>query len=617
MDVTSQNELLRMFQTDRSEAAFAGLVRQYSGLVYSVARRRLPNATLAEDITQIVFIRLAQSPPRVGTAAELAAWLHRTTLHVAIDTWRAETRRHSREQRAAVLENESVPAEGSLWEEISPQLDAALDQLDDDDRQALLLRFFSSKPMREIGASFGISEDAAKMRVRRALDRLRDKLGIPAAGAVGVLAATLESRALELVPATLTSQLRLIKLPTAIAATTLGLGSWLTSLFSSNRGQLATGAVVLVLLAAFLLHHFKKGANPAKPSQGVAAARSPAIFDSKLNRRRLADGSGADRPTHMILQVVDADTGQGLPGARVQVSREFFREPLLFTDQDGRVAIPEPHATNRSPLLNISAEAQGYVAKIAGFLVEIPPDFNGVIMEENLIQGNPSSYTLRLARGKTLSGVVLNESGQPLDKVRLRIADSILFPDRGPERSFLAESIVTNRADGSWSVNGYPTFMPNEIHFVLNRSGYGVNYATVSATNVDLNHLVFILHNGFTIAGRIVDANGEPITNAFVQTFPPQPLIRRELGRQSSVDEQGNFTMRGVNIPPGSPTPFSPTALDGVARAGSVTGEQSTKVPKQLRLQITAEGFATNFVNVPLAEPTNRITVVLAANPDK
>jgi DNA-directed RNA polymerase specialized sigma24 family protein len=69
----SENELLKAFREERSEEAFAELVRRYAGLVYSVAKRRLLNATLAEDIMQIVFIRFAKTPPPVQNHAELAA----------------------------------------------------------------------------------------------------------------------------------------------------------------------------------------------------------------------------------------------------------------------------------------------------------------------------------------------------------------------------------------------------------------------------------------------------------------------------------------------------------------------------------------------------------------
>ena len=77
-------DLLTRYRTAASEEAFAELVRRYANLVYSVARRRLSNGTLAEEVTQTVFTRLAKAVPKIKTDGELVAWLHRTAVHVAI-----------------------------------------------------------------------------------------------------------------------------------------------------------------------------------------------------------------------------------------------------------------------------------------------------------------------------------------------------------------------------------------------------------------------------------------------------------------------------------------------------------------------------------------------------
>src|SRR5512136_2316018 len=93
-------DLLAEFNATRAEAAFSELVRRYTNLVYSIAKRRGADVTLAQEATQIVFIRLAKAPPKLDSEARLLAWLHRTTVHVSIDLWRSETRRRSREHQA-------------------------------------------------------------------------------------------------------------------------------------------------------------------------------------------------------------------------------------------------------------------------------------------------------------------------------------------------------------------------------------------------------------------------------------------------------------------------------------------------------------------------------------
>ena len=78
-------DLLARFRANRGEEAFGELVRRYTNLVYSVAKRRVSSAVLAQEVTQLVFIRLARSTPDLPGEAQLMAWLHRTTVHVSID----------------------------------------------------------------------------------------------------------------------------------------------------------------------------------------------------------------------------------------------------------------------------------------------------------------------------------------------------------------------------------------------------------------------------------------------------------------------------------------------------------------------------------------------------
>src|SRR6478672_394697 len=168
-------DLLAKFRDTGSEQAFSDLVRAYTNLVYSVAKRRVSDSALAQEATQTVFIRLAKAVPKIRSDAELVAWLHRTTVHVSIDLWRSETRRRAREQHAVAMQSD--PTEEVAWNELRPILDEALDGLNEADRQVILLRFFEQKTMADLGRAFGVGEDAAKMRVSRALQRLRAQVG--------------------------------------------------------------------------------------------------------------------------------------------------------------------------------------------------------------------------------------------------------------------------------------------------------------------------------------------------------------------------------------------------------------------------------------------------------
>src|SRR6185436_2150196 len=127
-------DLLAEYRKNRSDRAFTGLVRRYTNLVYSAARRRLANDAAAQEATQSVFIRLATAAPALNDEPALVTWLHRTTVHLSIDIWRAETRRRAREEEAAAMQSLD-----NSWNALAPIIDEALNDLPDNDRQIILL----------------------------------------------------------------------------------------------------------------------------------------------------------------------------------------------------------------------------------------------------------------------------------------------------------------------------------------------------------------------------------------------------------------------------------------------------------------------------------------------
>jgi RNA polymerase sigma factor (sigma-70 family) len=170
----TDQQLLHDYTGHRSELAFAELVRRHVDFVYSAALRMVRDAHLAEDVTQNAFVALAQNAGQLTDRSVLSGWLHRTAQNLAANAVRSEVRRRAREQEAAAM-NELFAAEPeATWEHIAPHLDAALGELSEPDRDALLLRYFERKSAREMAQTFGTSEDAAQKRVSRAVERLRD-----------------------------------------------------------------------------------------------------------------------------------------------------------------------------------------------------------------------------------------------------------------------------------------------------------------------------------------------------------------------------------------------------------------------------------------------------------
>ena len=178
MNEATDAELLRRYAKDKSEAAFAELVRRRVNLVYSVALRQCGgDAQLAEDVTQKVFVDLARKATTLASRAVLSGWLYRSAQFAASDVVRTERRRRVREQESHLMEaitNEAgAPAD---WEKLRPLLDEALAELEDADRDAVALRFLENRAFGEIGAALQLSEDGARKRVERALDKLHGAL---------------------------------------------------------------------------------------------------------------------------------------------------------------------------------------------------------------------------------------------------------------------------------------------------------------------------------------------------------------------------------------------------------------------------------------------------------
>lgn len=182
---TNDWEWLQEYAGSGSQEAFGRLVARHLEMVYSACRRQFRDEHLAEDATQAVFLILSRKARSIRRGAVLQGWLYNTARYVAANLSRTESlrRRHEREAARVARAAASADPEG-------PDLDAALARLRRRDRDAILLRFFEGRSLREVGEALAISEDAAKKRVTRGLDRLRRLLTAPggaALSAAGVL----------------------------------------------------------------------------------------------------------------------------------------------------------------------------------------------------------------------------------------------------------------------------------------------------------------------------------------------------------------------------------------------------------------------------------------------
>ena len=171
-------ELLRQYADHRSEPAFAELVRRHLGLVYHAALRQTGgDVHRAQDVAQDVFTGLARKARTLAQRPTLAGWLHTSTRYAALQAVRTERRRQNREQEIyAMTDALHTDTAAADWDRLKPFVDEALHALNERDREAVLLRFFEGRPFAEVGAKLAVSEDAARVRVDRALEKLRTTL---------------------------------------------------------------------------------------------------------------------------------------------------------------------------------------------------------------------------------------------------------------------------------------------------------------------------------------------------------------------------------------------------------------------------------------------------------
>ena len=257
--MTPDSELLRSYAEKGSEVAFAELVRRYLNLVYSAALRQVNgDAHLAQDVTQTVFADLARKAVALSQRQVLAGWLYTSTHFAAAKAVRTERRRQTHEQESHAMEELlRNPGSGFDWETLRPVLDKVMHELKESDRDAILMRYFENRQLADIGERLGLSEDAARKKVDRALEKLRTflfKRGVTTAAA---LASVLSTNAVQIAPMGLAATITSASLISAEAGT--GTFTLLKVMSMTKLQALTIGAIVVTgVVTPWALQHQSK-----------------------------------------------------------------------------------------------------------------------------------------------------------------------------------------------------------------------------------------------------------------------------------------------------------------------------------------------------------------------
>jgi RNA polymerase sigma factor (sigma-70 family) len=292
--------LLDRFAAHRDESAFRMLVDRHLDHVHSVARRVTGSEDLARDVAQSTFLRLAERAALIPRQLPLAAWLHQTSRSFAVNLVRAEERRKNREQRAMNDLTMNAPPE-AVWSQLAPVIDELVERLPSAYRDIILHRFYHDQSHAAVAAKLGLTEEAARKRSARALEKLRALLGRRGITTTTVaLASLLPVHAAEPAPAALAG----VVAAAAKGVVPLAKGGLISTVATATAGQKAAlaGMAVALLATGAVLPQWL-GDAPAEEGVTMVAGGSNDTAERGVKPRR-------ERAVHVALETPEARYGR-------------------------------------------------------------------------------------------------------------------------------------------------------------------------------------------------------------------------------------------------------------------------------------------------------------------
>jgi len=309
--MTDSQTLLSLYARTGSESAFRELVSRYIDLVYSTAFRLVGgDAQSAQDVAQTVFVALADKAGSLPEDVMLGGWLHQHTRFAAGKLMRTERRRQMRERQAAEMNTLEDHSESNLAQ-VAPVLDEAIGQLGAEDRTAILLRFFERKDFRSVGDAIGSSEDAARKRVDRALEKLHVLLKHRGAAlSAAALGTALATEAVIAAPAGLAGTAAGIAL--ASAAASGGITATLVKLMTLTKLQAGIISIIAVAAVGTGIYQAGQAARLRGEVQTLQQQQGPLVeqmaqlkadnegLSNRLAQANASRGSSTDRLRELL-----------------------------------------------------------------------------------------------------------------------------------------------------------------------------------------------------------------------------------------------------------------------------------------------------------------------------
>jgi RNA polymerase sigma factor (sigma-70 family) len=391
-------ELIRRYVDDHAEDAFRELVKRHVNFVYSAALRQVNGDThLAQDVVQLVFTGLARKAAALRDRQVLAGWLFVSTRYAAAKLIRSERRRSAREQEVHRMNEATEQSDVELeWERVRALLDDALSALGESDREAIFLRFFEGRGFAEVGARLALTENTARMRVERALEKLHQRLrknGVSSSAAA--LALVLTNQAVVAAPAGLVASVSGAALASVAGGVTASAAMTFMSMSKLQLGIL--GAVAVVGATGLIVQDQKKAAlvhelaavrqdtsalqmvsphvPPAAPRES-AQAKQTSVIDAEL--AQLADQAAA------LQHTIAAQSRSGLmPATNTKTSGAVAKTDRARLDQAPVVVATKP------PLYPKKLQDLGIEGSV---VVEFVVDSTGVVQNAVAVESSNPGF---------------------------------------------------------------------------------------------------------------------------------------------------------------------------------------------------------------------------------
>jgi RNA polymerase sigma factor (sigma-70 family) len=609
-------QLLERFLKERDETAFEVLVWRHGPMVLALGRRVLGNNHDAEDVLQATFLTLVRKAGSIGKCESLSSWLYKVAYRIAL---RSQVRAAKRVADGRLVEDVPAPeaADESVWRELRPLLDAAIERLPEKYRTAIVLCDLQGKTHREAAEQLGCAVGTISTRVLRARQLLRKRLAHHGLSvSIGILSAALAQRTAAAMPASLTAA-------TVRAAARLASDGTATGIVSASIAELIEGASQTMLMYRFkIVMLLALAAGAAAVGAGVMARRE---LSPPPEEPPAAAKAPADKPAETVTvrgRVLGPDD-KPIKDARLfyphlRTAQPRSEEDIEYpqrgkTDAEGRFRFEMPRTEVRAEFrMQLIAVADGYGA-----------DWTA-LTADNL----SAELMLRLVKDQRIEGRILSTEGKPLPGIRVGIttlaatAEGKLDPfltawkrewqnafGQTPKRLFVPMSMAlpsaTTDKDGRFRLGGIgvervaqlqvrgPGISQGSLH-VIGRDGFDaaeINKAVVDRTPIEVRRLrqrpmlhgpkfTYVAESARRIEGRVLEVgSGKPVAGYMIHCGAGY-----NNGRQTVSDKEGRYQLNGL-------PKMEQYLLTAWPPAGSAWLRAGARVPDREGLQPIAVDF--------------------------